>query len=67
MELTINIRFFYSLTLATSLALIAFGIRRLWALRYESVKVEPNWLGVIKPVCILSTRRVPPINISPHH
>lgn len=58
MELTINIHFFHSLTLATSLAFIAFGIRRLWALRCESVKVESNWLGVIKPVCIPSTRRV---------
>ncbi|KAL7898266.1 multidrug resistance-associated protein [Trichoderma sp. SZMC 28014] len=50
MELTINIRFFYLITLGTSLAFIAFGVRRLWALRCESVKVEPNWLGVIKPV-----------------
>lgn len=57
MELNIDVQFFYSLTLATSLAFIAFGFRRSWALRYEPVKVEPNWLGVIKPVRILSTRR----------
>lgn len=65
MELTINIRFFYLITLGTSLAFIAFGVRRLWALRCESVKVEPNWLGVIKPVRIFSTRRVP--HIVYHH
>lgn len=58
MELDINIHLFYSLTLATSLAFIAFGFYRLWALRYEPVKTEPNWLGVIKPVRIPSTRRV---------
>lgn len=64
MELTINLGFFYALNSGTSLAFIAFGLRRLWTLRYEPVKVEPNWLGVIKPVCILSARRVSPSNIS---
>lgn len=58
MELNISIQLLYSLTLVTSLAFIVFGFHRLWALRYELVKVEPNWLGVIKPVRILSTRRV---------
>jgi hypothetical protein len=50
MELRINAAFFYSLILGTSAAFIALGFRRLWVLRKEPVKVEPNWLGVIKPV-----------------
>jgi hypothetical protein len=48
----VDIAFFLSLTLATSLAFIVLGSYRLWTLRHESVKVKPNWLAVIKPVGI---------------
>lgn len=46
----VDIAFFLSLTLATSLAFIALSSYRLWALRHESVKVKANWFAVIKPV-----------------
>ncbi|KAL5094611.1 hypothetical protein Trisim1_005344 [Trichoderma cf. simile WF8] len=46
----VDIAFFLSLTLATSLAFIALGSYRLWALHHESVKVKANWLAVIKPL-----------------
>lgn len=42
---------FLSLTSATSLAFILLGSYRLWALRHDKIKVEPNWLVVLKPVC----------------
>lgn len=42
---------FLSLTSATSLAFLLLGSYRLWALRHEKIKVEPNWLAVVKPVC----------------
>ncbi|KAK4069703.1 uncharacterized protein Triagg1_6833 [Trichoderma aggressivum f. europaeum] len=50
----VDISFFFSLVLATSLAFIALGSYRLWALRHESVKVKPNWLAVIKPLVALT-------------
>ncbi|KAK4073997.1 hypothetical protein Trihar35433_3471 [Trichoderma harzianum] len=50
----VDISFFFSLTLATSLAFIALGSYRLWALRHESVKVKANWLAVIKPLVALT-------------
>ncbi|KAK1251558.1 hypothetical protein MKX07_007037 [Trichoderma sp. CBMAI-0711] len=42
-----------SLASATSLAFILLGSYRLWALRHEKIKVEPNWLVVIKPLVAL--------------
>ncbi|KAL6870410.1 P-loop containing nucleoside triphosphate hydrolase protein [Trichoderma novae-zelandiae] len=44
---------FLSLTVATSLAFILAGSYRLWALRHEKIKVEPNWLAVLKPLVAL--------------
>ncbi|KAL7951361.1 P-loop containing nucleoside triphosphate hydrolase protein [Trichoderma barbatum] len=46
--------FFLLLTSFTSLVFIVLGSYQLWALRHESVKVEPNWLAVIKPLVALS-------------
>jgi hypothetical protein len=47
---------FLSLTSAISLAFILLGSYRLWALRHEKIKVEPNWLVVTKSVCASSSR-----------
>ncbi|TFB06902.1 Metal resistance protein YCF1 [Trichoderma ghanense] len=44
---------FLSLTSATSLAFLLLGSYRLWALRHEKIKVEPNWLAVVKPLVAL--------------
>ncbi|PTB62314.1 hypothetical protein BBK36DRAFT_1172514 [Trichoderma citrinoviride] len=44
---------FLALTTATSLAFILLGSYRLWILRHEKTKVEPNWLAVLKPVAAL--------------
>nr|WNZ75576.1 hypothetical protein [Trichoderma harzianum] len=54
MAFHVDISFFLSLTLATSLAFIALGTYRLWALRHEPVKVKANWLAVIKPLVVLT-------------
>ncbi|KAL7813269.1 P-loop containing nucleoside triphosphate hydrolase protein [Trichoderma aethiopicum] len=44
---------FLSLSSATSLAFILLGSYRLWALRHDKIKVEPNWLVVLKPLVAL--------------